>query len=221
MIYIYSPHKGKQWIALQKQFVDENTPQEHYLFQYMVPRKRMHVAALNTILELVSLKGRSGDLIVIVDSDAFPISPDWIAKVEDYLSDKWKNEFVAIQRLENPRSYKEIAHPCFCTWHKGTHISFDEVVRNPYIVGYDNRTWKKLWRTNDRELHQLLYGVYDNMVYHHGAGSRDVKGQGFFRSGLPYGEYFFNDPKRFIAYLRGSNDSEYFDMLFRAKQAFS
>jgi hypothetical protein len=153
-------------------------------------------------LQILASKGSKDDLFVIMDSDAFPIS-EWQERVLGYLKD---NEFVAVQRLENPLN-PEIAHPCFCAWHTGTDIQFGiNKHYNPYIVGWEDRKWKRLNRTNLVNLHKQLYGIYDNFIYHHGAGSRDVTNDWFFKFGLERFDEIFDRPHEFIKMLGGKND---------------
>ena len=194
---IASPHLGSKWKKIQSDFVELYTT-DYKLFQYDVPNCS-HLTSLDKCLKLLSTKSTDGDLLVIMDSDAFPIMK-WQERVLDYLKE---NEFVAVQRLENPYN-PEIAHPCFCAWTFGTEMNFFANEHfNPFVVGWEKRTWKKLCRTNIVNLHTQLYGIYDKFFYHHGAGSRDVSRQPFFSWGLQRFDDIFINPHGFINILRG------------------
>jgi len=200
--FIASPHLGDKWKKIQGEFVQLYTT-DYTLFQYDVPGCS-HLKSLKTCVKFLVDSGSSGDLLVIMDSDAFPIA-EWQERVLTYLEEG--NEFVAIQRLENPYWWKEIAHPSFCAWKYGTDIFFDGA-STPYIYGYLTRKWKKLHRTNVNNLHEIMYGIYDNFIYHHGAGSRgDIEKEAYFSPGLKWKDDIFNDPMKFISTLRGRNDS--------------
>lgn len=193
---IISPHLGDRWKLLQKRFINDFTPTKYDLIQYVVSPGCHHLRALGRCLETIRQRAQPGDLIVEMDSDAFPFKINWVGKIKQYLDEG--NEFVAVQRLENPYHYKDIAHPCFCAWYYGTEIVFKTIANNPFIDGYRKRKWKKLHRTNSVNLHRQMFGIYDNMVYHHGAGSRDVRREGFFKNGLKKQGQFFVDPYKFI-----------------------
>jgi len=203
MIHILSPHVkndlGQRWIAIQERFIKEKTKNVEYEYRpFYISDKVKHIKALDMILHYIS-SIKEKDMIIIMDSDAFPIDENWVDKTTSYLKE---NEFVAVQRLENPNFYREIAHPCFCAWYNKTTIQFGIVASNPYILNYKQRTWKKLHRTNKKNLHRQLYAIYDDMIFHAGAGSRNVAVDHFFHNGLIHYPCFFENPERFIEELR-------------------
>ena len=127
--------------------------------------------------------------LIFLDGDAFPISPTWTTDIDDYLA---RHEVAAVHRTENPEpmladEYKPYPHPCFFAarvdfwkdnklkWaldpQKG--IETAEPTLKIWIEenGYST---KQLLRSNCFDLHPLFYGVYDDIVYHHGAGNREV-----------------------------------------------
>lgn len=204
-IYIVSPHVGDSWKSIQKQFIAKHTKDSYQLFQFDVPDKCHHLKALHYCLVLIDRQNpKLDDLIIEMDSDAFPINDNWITKIKEYLEN---NEFTAVQRLENPNFYKTIAHPCFCAWYYKTKINFNWTARNPYIIGWETRKWKKLHRTNKKNVHSQMFGIYDNLVLHTGAGSRlsQVKNEHYFKRGIPYYDEFWKNPERFINNLAGTS----------------
>ena len=40
------------------------------------------------------------------------------------------------------------------------------------ILDNQGMTWYSLLRSNKRNLHPVFFAVYDDLIYHHGAGSR-------------------------------------------------
>jgi hypothetical protein len=132
---------------------------------------------------------KEGDVIVICDSDVFPVKKDWDEDLLTYLDD---HGVVAIERRENiePFLNDDVAtypHPSFLAvsykaFYEG---DFDWKSDLKYegefgAIGTkikkrcDERNIKRkaLLRTNAIDLHPLFFGVYDGMLYHHGAGSR-------------------------------------------------
>ena len=41
------------------------------------------------------------------------------------------------------------------------------------ILNKHGVTWHPMLRSNMRDLHPLWFGIYDNLIYHHGAGFRE------------------------------------------------
>lgn len=204
MIYIFSPHylfteKAKIFYRMQSEFINRYTDEDKDSYKYVRLESRegmKHIRALGNILKWLKLYAKEGDLVIVMDSDAFPFRKGWIEKTENYLNQH--NDFVAVQRMENPYHYRRIPHPCFCAWHHGTKINFRAITNNPYIEGWENRKWKSLHRSNSVNYHQQLYAIYDNFIYHHGAASRNVNNNSFFSKGLKFESNFFKDPEHFI-----------------------
>jgi len=128
------------------------------------------------------------DILIFLDSDAFPVVAGWDEKIKEYLQD---HQAAAIHRIENiePRlkeKYKPYPHPCFFAttvkfWREnnlGWGIKPPEVEgTGPLLkIFFDENghKMKQLLRTNCFNLHPLFYGVYDDMIYHHGCGNRIV-----------------------------------------------
>ena len=124
------------------------------------------------------------DWLIFLDSDAFPI-----ADLRSYLEKKLTmHPLVAVRRDENLGEPQP--HPCFCA----TTVGFWKEIGGDWSRGYAwptplgpvtdiganllgnlrERTvdWFPMTRSNKVDLHPVLFGVYDNQIYHHGAGSR-------------------------------------------------
>lgn len=144
-----------------------------------------HATKLNLLSEIICSKAKADDIIMLLDGDAFPcdfIEYDFLKIVDD-------NIFGAIQQVE---CFDEpIPHPSFFIarvdsylkhkfdWTPGPHWDteqgkftdvgariWDYALKNNYF-------WSPLKRTNKHNIHPLWFGVYENKIYHHGAGFRN------------------------------------------------
>lgn len=127
------------------------------------------------------------DVLLFIDSDAFPIKP-----LNSFIKNKLKRyPLVAIQRKEQLRDSQPHTSFCFTTvklwkdikgdWRPGykwkTKIGYaTDCGGNLLKILMDNNiNWYKMLRTNKKNYHPLFFAVYDNLVYHHGAGNRYPK----------------------------------------------
>lgn len=148
-----------------------------------------HAIKLNLLADKACLESNNdNDLLMFIDGDAFPI-----ADVSDFVDKSLKNhKLTAVQRYENNGDIQP--HPCFCMttvgfwkeiqgdWTYGKK-NWKDVFGNKvwdvggkllYLLEQRNEPWYKLLRSNkDNSLHPLMFGVYDDIVYHHGCGFRD------------------------------------------------
>jgi hypothetical protein len=206
MIYVLTVHwRFDFWVDMQvsrlRKYIREpfkifafcdGTRHDHSKqFDYCSPVKGMidHPSKLNALADVVCGIAHDSDVLLFCDSDAFPVRD-----ITDYIRSqlaRWP--LVAVQRLEHAGDIQP--HPCFTMttagvwrriggdWHGGYGWtnSFGEVVtdvggnllRSLELNGLE---WGKMHRSNQVNLHPLLYAVYDGMVYHHGAGSRPTVG---------------------------------------------
>jgi len=145
-----------------------------------------HDEKLDRLAEMVlSDSSNDRDWMIFLDGDAFPVAP-----IDAQLTKFFEQyPLVAIQRIENMG--EQHAHPSFCatttgfwrkykpSWRKGYTWTMTggreetdvggELLR---ILDEDRIPWKKLHRSNHRNLHPLLFGIYEDLVYHHGTGFR-------------------------------------------------
>ncbi|WP_143217872.1 hypothetical protein [Acidithiobacillus ferrivorans] len=146
-----------------------------------------HADKLNYLARIVSLEANPEDIIIFLDGDAFPIAP-----IDDYILEKLStHKLIAVQRLENDGDMQP--HPSF----SATTVGFWNEINGDWNPGftwkdkYNNDVtdtggnlleklvegqidWHPMIRTNKKNLHPLWFGVYDNMIYHHGAGYRSA-----------------------------------------------
>lgn len=144
-----------------------------------------HITKLNLLADRICENGDPGDTIYFIDGDAFPVGD-----IHKYVSTKFHDTpLVAIQRLENRGDPQP--HPSFCA----TTIGFWKNIKGDWGQGPQWKTsdgdfrtdtggilWKKLndkgieWtamhRSNQIDLHPVWFGIYENLIYHHGAGFR-------------------------------------------------
>ena len=145
-----------------------------------------HPQKLNILAEVACL-GCSGpdDWLIFIDSDAFPI-----ADLGGYIEQKLRRyPLTAVRRDENFGDPQP--HPCFCA----TTVGFWKTIGGDWNPGFTWMTskgpvtdvganllgrlrerkieWFPMTRSNRINLHPVFFGIYDNHVYHHGAGSRD------------------------------------------------
>jgi len=152
-------------------------------------RHLRHPDKLNRLAELVAREAPDDDVLMFLDGDAFPIAPLG-AFVEAQLA---RFPLAAIRRDESLGDVQP--HPSFCVttvgfwrqiggdWSHGAEWAWtDSLGRQVDDVGGkllallsdSGIEWGPLLRTNRRGLHPVLFGVYEDVVYHHGAGFRSV-----------------------------------------------
>ena len=131
---------------------------------------------------------KSTDKIMLLDSDAFPIAP-----ISDFLDEKLK-EYPFVSAQEPMHEWDRdplylIPHPMFMLF-EAKHIIEDNLTDYLRDVGKDkNNNWwggttdwlterghdyYPLTRSNKIDSHPLYYAIYDDLIYHHWAGSRNM-----------------------------------------------
>ena len=200
MIYVATVHwRSPQWIAPQLEYLGRhiaapfkvfavlNGIEDRALwsrFDHAEDMRAPHGEKLNALARLVAEQAHPDDVIIFLDSDAFPIRPldRWLAGTLE------ERSFTAIQRRENFGDLRP--HPSFCATTVGLweQIGGDwgrEPFTTPTGAVLDDAgtrvlrsleqsrvDWQPLTRTNTRDAHPLWFGVYGQHIYHHGAGSR-------------------------------------------------
>jgi len=128
------------------------------------------------------------DKILLLDSDAFPIAP-----ISDFLDEKLK-EYPFVSAQEPMHEWDRdplylIPHPMFMAF-EAKHILEDNLTDylREIIQDKNNNWWGgtiewlierkykyyALTRSNTVNLHPLYYAIYDDVIYHHWAGSRNM-----------------------------------------------
>ena len=171
----------------------------------------------NALDQLVARTGKDVEFLITLDTDALPIRDGWIETLTGHLdagaalAGVWRDEMTA--RL------RPFVHPsCLCIRRRellGLGVSFAKGMGQD--VGQNltrelrrrGRRIVRLRRSNARNAHFLIGGIYGDLVYHHGAGSRRA---GFWTSTDPkederirvlLREAAFRDIDHLVAVLRG------------------
>ena len=126
------------------------------------------------------LTARSHKVIIHLDSDAFPVKADWLDKYTQMIS--LRSPVVAVKRLENGDTHSD---RCFLMFtnsgfrrHAFDFSSMDAVDAGGGIsrdLERNNYHWHALLRTNKFDYHPVISAIYDDRIYHHGAGSREPR----------------------------------------------
>ena len=202
MIHFATVHwNTDRWIAPQMDFLRRHLKNEFRVYAWLnnipdAPTDSFyyhtsepitpHGIKLNLLADVIQASSRSpDDLLVFLDGDAFPI-----ADIEAHAREKLKTwKLIAVQRLENDGDIQP--HPCFCVttvgfwrelkgdWKEGCHWKNSKGEDVTSVGGNllkqlnDRRIeWLPILRTNKTNLHPLFFGIYGDLVHHHGAGFR-------------------------------------------------
>jgi hypothetical protein len=203
MIHIATVHwKDERWVDIQLQYLHRHVTEPFRVYAWLnevshdhrgkyhyvnTEPVADHAIKLNLLADMIYFDSdRDGDLLVFLDGDAFPIG-DAIGLVRERLA---SYPLVAVQRRENNGDVQP--HPCFCA----TTVGFWKEIGGDWKSGHTwldlqgNPTtdvggnllcqlerhgvkWCPILRSNRVDLHPLWFGVYEGIVYHHGAAFRD------------------------------------------------
>jgi hypothetical protein len=198
MIHVVTVHfQDERWIEPQLRFLTRFLPPEHRIYAAMngidpalweqyffaADLDGKHPEKLNRLAEVAHEDAHDDDLLLFVDGDAFPIAPVTPAILEG-------KPLAAVRRDENAGDRQP--HPSFCLttvgfwfdvggdWrrgHKWTASTGDQVTDvGGNLLGILEAAgvpWRPLLRSNRTDLDPLLFGVYGDVAYHHGAGFRE------------------------------------------------
>ena len=137
-----------------------------------------HVWPLRNWLARIAMRERRW--IVHLDSDAFPVHDAWLGSVIGRI--EYRSPVVAVQRLENGDTHSD---RCFLVYSRAGYrrhaFDFSKVGRVDSGAGISAEleeagfAWHAMNRSNVHDYHPLIAGIYDDLIYHHAAGSRDPK----------------------------------------------
>lgn len=118
--------------------------------------------------------------IVHLDSDAFPVRADWLPITLRKIS--YRCPVAAVKREENGDFHSD---RCFLVYsragfrrHCFDFSPFGVVDPGGGISGSLEEKgfkWHAMLRSNVHDYHSLIAGIYDDLIYHHAAGSREPK----------------------------------------------
>lgn len=201
MIHIATVHwHTDKWIDLQSQQLQNciaapfrvyaflnDIPEHHYAKFYYVCDEPIeeHAIKLNLLADIISFQAKDDDILIFLDGDAFPI-----ASLDEFLKETLsENTLTAIQRREHLSDIQP--HPSFCA----TTVGFWKKIKGDWKMGYcwqdssgqmvtdvggnllkilndSGTSWLPMYRSRSVGEHPLWYGIYHELIYHHGAGFR-------------------------------------------------
>jgi hypothetical protein len=205
MIHITTVHwRYDRWIDIQLRYLERNIDEPYRVYAWLdadmrdqaskffystdVPIKE-HELKLTLLGDLVAHAAEPDEMIMFIDGDAFPIGP-----IVPFLREKLdRYPIVAVRRDENNGDPQP--HPLFCAmraslwlelpgdWRRG-HTWTNPQGREVTDVGGNllgilqerEIEWYPMLRTNKINPHPLQFGVYEDLVYHHGGGFRRTAG---------------------------------------------
>ncbi|MGH2980207.1 MAG: hypothetical protein ACRDLQ_11325 [Solirubrobacterales bacterium] len=181
-------------------------------------RHMPHAAALDLLVDRVE----GAEFIVTLDTDAFPVSDDWLGQLTGSLHDG--AALAGIYRDEMMPGIRPFIHVSGLCIRRETLLGLDvsfardkgqDTGQNitDALTGMGKRL-NPLFRSNKRNFHFLIGGLYGDLVYHHGAGSRhakfwtssDVEADERVRVALR--DAAFEDVDHLVAVLRGTEEND-------------
>lgn len=183
--HIDQPFQMYAWLDRQEMVAD-HADKFHYWTDIKI---RAHEIKLTLLGDVMANGVADDDILIFIDGDAFPIAP-----IMPFVREKLEQyPLVAIQRLEN--NGDDQPHPCFCattakfwrelpgdwrrgaTWVNPQGAEVTDVGGNLRRLLLDrNIDWYPILRSNKVNPHPLNFGVYGDLIYHHGGGFRATAG---------------------------------------------
>jgi hypothetical protein len=201
MLYVATVHyQSPQWIDIQASYLRRHMSVPYQTWgsiegidssyasrlDRVFEQRGPHAGKLNHLALEICHVAEDEDLIMFLDGDAFPVA-DPMPVINEALQ---RAPLVAVRRAENLD--EPLPHPSFCvttvaTWRslpgdwslgpvfpavrgRGVSDVGANLLRTLELSGVP---WVPLLRTNGSHVHPLYFGIYGEIVYHHGAGFRD------------------------------------------------
>jgi hypothetical protein len=177
-----------------------------------------HAAALDLLVD----RAEGAEFIVTLDTDAFPVSDSWLEQLTGSLRNG--AALAGIYRDEMAPDIRPFIHVSGLCIRRETLLGLDvsfardkgqDTGQNitDALTGTGARL-NPLLRSNRRNFHFLIGGLYGDLLYHHGAGSRyakfwtsrDVEADERVRVALR--DAAFEDVDHLLAVLRGTQDND-------------
>ena len=198
MVHVVTVHWNSEvWIGPQLLHIAKHLPDDTRVyaalhgisearfaeFFYAADLDGSHPDKLDALARIVFEQADDQDFIIFLDGDAFPIALITPSVLRG-------TALAAVRRDEDLG--ERYPHPCFClttvgfwkridgTWQPGPvvlnalgHPINDSGCSLHRILEHRDEPWAPLLRSNTVDLHPLWFAVYDDLVYHHGAGFRE------------------------------------------------
>jgi|LULM01.1.fsa_nt_gb hypothetical protein len=181
--YIEKYTSGDYRILCGNYEIDMACDDHRYSFHNISSMVDSHYTQVNLLAyEVLLPKLSDEDIFIFMDCDTLPCEYGWDLKIKEYLNpnENKQNDIVAVVMRENKQPsemYDNLPHLCFFATTKKVwldnslhwHLAGSE---NPQVgmknlIAEKNLTLKELNRTNVFNAHNVLFGVYDNLIYHH------------------------------------------------------
>ena len=200
MLHVATAHfRSPRWIEIQTRYLRRHIdgPLQTWAslegidsahgshFDRVIEQYGSHAGKLNHLAMEIAQEADPDDLLMFLDGDAFPIAP-----LSEFIERGLEEApLIAVRRAENVDQPQP--HPCFCVTRLGTWTTLGGdwsagpvwpggqgwevtdvgslLMRKLELAGLD---WVQVLRSNRRNLDPLYYGVYGDVIYHHGAGFR-------------------------------------------------
>ncbi len=196
-IYVYDNSRLKEHLKIINYYPNVRVFPAQILVQALGALKRFFPNKINQLIGKLGLEkrhpealdflikqlGKDIEYVICLDSDAFPIRDGWIEALIGYL--KNGASIVGVYRDEMAPKITPFIHvSCWCMSRKdfvdsqfsfevgtgqdvGQMITLELLKNQKKVLG--------LPRSNTKNFHFLISGIYGNLIYHHGAGSRKAK----------------------------------------------
>jgi hypothetical protein len=200
MIHVATIHHGSdEWIDVQLDYFRRNTAAPHRIwacldyvghehfgkFHFAEERRDTIDGELSFLAERIAAEADPDDMLVFVHGDTLPIR-EWSKPVGEMLA---AHPLAGVRRDENLGE----PHPHWCF--TATTVGFWTGLGSDWSLGPRWRgtngvevtdfgatlwrdleragvDWEPMLRTNRRDPHPLWFGIYSDVVYHHGAAFR-------------------------------------------------
>ena len=200
MIHVLTIHwRDDRWVDIQLTYLHKHLQQPFKVYAFLngLPQAHRakyfysstepiedHAIKLNILADIAAFNATDAeDLLMFLDGDAFPIG-DVISFGREKLN---QYPLIAVQRRENGGDIQP--HPSFCLTKVWKEINGDwksgyrwKNLQGNFITDVGGNLlgifrergieWYPMLRSNKRNLHPLLFGLYEDLVYHHGAAFR-------------------------------------------------
>lgn len=206
IVSVHVPNKfGAKWNQIQSDFIAKTHDDYEYgvivnggdsrtyphCIQHL-PKQVSHFKAILVALNLYAQRSNEFDRFVLLDSDCWPVRPDWVSVAESLLVGY---QYLAPMRVENldkfphpsafyaRRAFLQRADFGFRPHNNllGTEVS-DIGSAMPQIAN-EKQLWFPLLKSNYLSPHPVYASIYSDLFYHHCAGSRGI---GFRGASLGY-----------------------------------
>ncbi|WOI38742.1 hypothetical protein R1T43_06845 [Alteromonas sp. CI.11.F.A3] len=151
---------------------------------------KQHSMALTQLMDRAFRDGC--EVAFTLDVDSFPIRDDWMTSMETKAAER--QGVCAVHRKENGDSF--LPHPCgaaiLSTFvdkypfefypegieDKAKHFLSkynqrpDSGIGLAYVLWENEHSWSEILRSNHVDLHYMIAGIYGDLIFHLGAGSR-------------------------------------------------